>query len=285
MITKRLKDLIGLGLGSLLIVTAGVFAVTSPSFRITNAQNNYICEGNIRLEPTGDGSYTITHIGAGATEVVISDYIYNNYDVVTISADAFDDCRDTLTSITIDGNIPIEDGALNNIEHELDVTFTGDMTEINYGPIFENTTIGTMVIPGSVTSVSPQTFYCIDDTTNLIYEGDFSNFTSIFSSLWTAVTDTLDGGEHLNDQGVSFASMPTNIIIDGITYTIPDNTNRVTFMLFSNNQRYVYYFKANTSLPRKQSDVKTKCSFGAESLKSNNSWSTTYYPTQNNINK
>ena len=190
---------------------AGTNFFSNTISKLTRAENNYICEGNVRLEPNGDGSYTITHIGAGATTVNISDYILDNYDVVTISADAFDDCRDTLTSITIDANVPIEDGAFDNMTNELDVTFTGDITEINYGHIFENTTIGTMTIPATVTYVNPEMFYCITDTTTLVYEGNFNTFyNSIFHSLWEAYTET---------RQTQTGSMPTNIKVAGKTYT------------------------------------------------------------------
>ena len=242
--SNKIKTLIGFGLCTLLI-GAGALTMGSTDFisKLTRAEGNYICAGNVRLEPNGDGSYTITHIGAGATTVDISDYILDNYDVVTISADAFDDCRDTLTSITIDANVPIEDGAFNNMTNELDVTFTGDMTEINYGHIFENTTIGTMTIPETVTYVNPEMFYCIDDTTNLIYEGDFNTFyNSIFHSLWIAFQETLQSDTHLSEQGNHVASMPTNIVVDGKTYHIPDNT---TYSTYFSTELVRYYNSKN----------------------------------------
>ena len=34
---------------------------------------------------------------------------------------------------------------------------------------------------------------------------------------------------------------------------------------------------------KKQSELKTKCAFGAESVKSNNTWTATYYPTASKI--
>lgn len=276
MISKKIKNLIGLGLGSLLLGTVA-FGMSSPDLisRLTRAESNYICAGNVRLEPTGDGSYTITHIGAGATTVDMST-ILETYDVVTISADAFDDCRDTLTSITIDANIPIEDGAFNNMANELDVTFTGDATEINYGHIFENTTIGTMTIPETVTSVSEETFYGVKDTTTLVYEGSFDNFyNSIFHSLWDAFNTTINSDDY------STASMPSNIVVNGITYRIPcqpEVSQNAESYYFGSNTRpsgtfHCYYFKEGTTPSTNQ--ITQKCSFGINNQ--------TYYKNDNKL--
>ena len=266
--TSKLKKLVGFGLGALLLGTVG-FSFASPNLitRLTKAEGNYICAGNVRLEPNGDGTYTITHIGAGATTVDMSTLL-ETYDVVTISADAFDDCRDTLTSITIDANVSIEDGTFNNMENVLDVTFTGDMTEINYGHIFENTEIGTMTIPESVATVSEETFYGVKDTTTLVYEGSFDNFyDSIFHSLWDAFNTTINSDDY------STASMPSNIVVGGTTYVLPDGTS-----YFGSNTRpsgtfHCYYFKEGTTPTTRQ--ITTNCSFGINNQ--------TYYKNDNKL--
>ena len=150
---NKIKTLIGIGLTSTSVMAGVVVATNGNILDLSRAENTYICEGNIRLEPNGDGTYRITHIGAGATTVNISSDILERYNVTNIEADAFDDCRNTLTDITIDASVPMEDGALSNMANELDITFTGDVAEITYGHIFENTTIGTITIPETVTSV------------------------------------------------------------------------------------------------------------------------------------
>ncbi len=246
---------------------AGTDFFSNTISKLTRAENSYICAGNVRLEPNGNGSYTITHIGAGATTVDMSTLL-ETYNVVTISADAFNDCRDTLTSITIDANIPIEEGAFNDMTNVLDITFTGDMTEINYGHIFENTEIGTMTIPASVTTVSEETFYGVKDTTTLVYEGSFDNFyNSIFHSLWDAFNTTINSNDYTS------ASMPTNIEVGGTTYILPDGTS-----YFGNNTRpsgtfHCYYFKEGTTPTTRQ--ITKNCSFGINNQ--------TYYKNNNKL--
>ena len=264
---NKLKTLIGIGLAGLLSL-AGVLVVVSPNFisNLTRADSGYVCAGNVRLEPNGDGTYTITHIGAGATTVDISSDILAQYNVTIINADAFDDCRDTLTSITIDANVPIEDGAFSNMVNELDVTFTGDMTTIEYGHIFENTTIGTMIIPETVTSVSEETFYGVVDTTTLIYEGTFDNFyNSIFHSLWDAFNTTINSADYTS------ASMPSNIVVGGTTYFIPDGSS--SYFGSTNGVYHCYYFKEGTTPTTRQ--ITKNCSFGINNQ--------TYYKNNNKL--
>jgi len=231
---NKIKTLIGIGLASTSVMAGVVVATNGNILDLSRAENTYICEGNIRLEPNGDGTYKITHIGAGATTVNISSDILERYNVTTIEADAFDDCRNTLTDITIDASVPMEDGALSNMANELDITFTGDVTEITYGHIFENTTIGTITIPETVTSVSEETFYGVVDTTNLIYEGTFDNFwgsngeDGIFGSLWSAFKDTNAAGRT--------PSMPTNIQIGEKTYHTSSSDLSRTAVIYRNSK-------------------------------------------------
>lgn len=258
---KNRKTIIAFSLISTLFVSVliGVGAGTTLPIRLlANNEPQYSCYGNVRIE-NGDDGYEITHIGSDATEVEIPGEI-NGVPVTTITSDAFEDCKDNLTSVTIDGNVNIEDGTFNNCPNELDITFTGDATELNYGAIFENTTIGTMTIPASVTYVSPETFYGVTDTTTLVYEGSFENFwNGVFPSLWTAFRTTL------NSDGYSSASMPSNIIVNGVTYFIPEDTNRATFLSTTS----VYYFHTQPSSNIRTSQLPNNCSFGVNG--------TTYY--------
>ena len=260
---KNRKTIIAVGLISTLFVSVliGIGAGTTLPIRLLANEPSYSCYGNVRIE-TGDDGYEITHIGSDATEVVIPGDI-DGVPVTTINSDAFEDCKDNLTSITIDSNIDIEDGTFNNCPNELDITFTGDATELNYGPIFENTTIGTMTIPASVTYVSPETFYGVTDTTTLIYNGSFEDFwNGVFPSLWTAFRTTISSSDYTS------ASMPTNIVVNGVSYFIPTDTNRATFLSTTS----VYYFATQPASNIRTSQLPNQCSFGVNG--------TTYY---NNI--
>ena len=252
---NKIKTLIGIGLTSTSVMAGVVVATNGNILDLSRAENTYICEGNIRLEPNGDGTYKITHIGAGATTVNISSELLERYNVTNIEADAFDDCRNTLTDITIDASVPMEDGALSNMANELDITFTGDVTEITYGHIFENTTIGTMTIPETVTYVTPETFYGVTDTTNFVYEGSFDDFwgtkgsDGIFGSLWTAFQNTMNSSTYTS------ASMPTNIQIGEKTYSIPNDSSlsSTTVRYYNGNKdafgyRKNKYYKTNNNL-------------------------------------
>ncbi len=248
---NKIKTLVGISMGGLALLSVAL--VCNPSLFVLKlkAERGYECYGNVRIE-VGDNGYEVTHIGGDATDVTIPAEI-NGVPVTSISADAFDDCRDTLTSITIDANVPIEDGAFNNMANELDVTFTGDTETIDYGPIFENTTIGTMTIPATVTTVSPETFYGVTDTTTLVYEGSFDNFWSgIFPNLWTSFKNTLGSDTYTS------ASMPSNIVVNGATYYIPDGNS-----YFGNNVNgtfHCYYFKEGSTPSTNQ--ITRRCSFG-----------------------
>lgn len=249
--TKKIKNLIGLGLGTLLLGTVAFSFASPKSLFKLRATNTYECYGNVRIV-MGENGYEVTHIGGDATTVVIPSEI-NGVPVTSISADAFDDCRDTLTDVTIDMSVAIGDGALNNMENELNVTFTGDSIEINYGHIFENTTIGTMTIPESVTTVSEETFYGITDTTTLVYEGSFDNFyNSIFHSLWDAFNTTINSGDYTS------ASMPSNIVVGGTTYFIPDSSS--AYFGATNGVYHCYYFKQGTTPSTFR--ITKNCSFG-----------------------
>lgn len=249
---NKTKALVGISLCGLAILSISL--VCNPSLFVLKltADRGYECYGNVRIE-VGDNGYEVTHIGGDATDVTIPAEI-NGVPVTSISADAFDDCRDTLTSITIDGSVSIEDGAFNNMTNELDVTFTGDMDTLDYGPIFESTTIGTMTIPATVTTVSPETFYGVTDTTTLNYEGSFENFWSgVFPNLWNAFNTTL------GSETYTTASMPTNIIVNGTAYYVPDGTSY--FGLNRDNTTYhIYYFKQGSTPSTNQ--ITKRCSFG-----------------------
>lgn len=254
----KLKTLIGIGLGSALLASTIVVTGVDHFDLLTKlqAQNNYICYGNVRIESSivdGQEVYTVTHIGSDATDVVIPAEI-NGIPVSSISADAFKDCKDNLESVTIDGNVTIEKGTFNNCPNELDFTITGDATSLNYGEIFVNTTLGTITIPETVTYVSSKTFYGVTDTTNFVYEGSFENFwgsngkDGIFGSLWSAFKSTNSSGKT--------PSMPTNININDVVYHTSQNdlsTSAVKYCNSKNKDAFGYriwqgYYKNDKNL-------------------------------------
>lgn len=260
------KTFIAIGLTGVLFVSVliGISAGTTLPIRLlANNEPQYSCYGNVRIETGEDGNYVVTHIGSDATSVEIPSTI-DGVPVTSISSEAFEDCKGNLTSVTIDTSINIEDGTFNNCPNELDITFTGDATELNYGAIFENTTIGTMTIPSTVTYVSPETFYGVTDTTTLVYEGSFENFwNGVFPNLWNAFNTTLKSDSYTT------ASMPTNIVVNGVTYYIPDGTSY--FGLNRDNTTYHAYYFPEGSRPS-TNQITKRCSFGVNN--------TTYY---NNI--
>ena len=238
---------------------------------------DYFCHGNCRVETTtdeeGNQVYTITHIGNDATDIVIPAEIDDI--PVTVTADAFEDVKDNEgVAIVIDTAVQIEEGALSGFEHEIDIEFTNSdgSTSLDYGKILEGTTIGTLVIPAEITSISEDTFYGVTDTTTLIYEGSFDNFyNEIFPVLWAATLNTIKSEDYTS------ASIPTHVVVDGVTYT----TDSKYLSLNSRGTGYVYYFATlPSSTIRREKDMQSKCSFGV-STTSTSSTGTKYY---NNVN-
>lgn len=189
---------------------------------------SYFCEGNIRLKDNGDGSYDVIHVGSQATNIDLTTLPYR---IKTVAVDTFKDCKNTLTSVTIDSKY-LQDNLFSNFTNPLDITITGKDAITTS---FINTPINTLTISKTISTISIDTFKKIPQINTLNYLGKFNTFYNyIFPNLWSAITT--------NYRENSSIIYPQTIEVSNVSYDCTDCALYIPFIIYQSSRSGFGYY-------------------------------------------